>query len=426
MTRRERIFPIFGGSIGNLVEWYDWNIYAAFALYFAPSFFPASDRTAQLLGAAAIFAVGFLMRPIGAWAMGIYSDRHGRKAGLTLSVLVMCAGSFAIAAVPTYASIGMAAPIILILARLLQGLSVGGEYGAGATYMSEMALDKNRGFWTSFHHVTLNLGQLSALGVLLLLQATLSETQLESWGWRIPFVVGGLLGLVALILRRRLMETEAFTRQTNRQDSKTASSLRALLRDHGRNFWLVFFLTAGGTLAFYAYGTYMQKFLVNTSGFSRQQATSIMTLALFCFMCVQPLYGALSDRIGRKPVMIGFGVMGTLCTVPIFRTLETVQSPYVAFALIFALLLIVCGYTSVNALVKAELFPSRIRALGVALPYALANALFGGSVEYVALQLKSWGHEGAFYWYITAMIAVSLVAYVVMPESKRASLVDEV
>lgn len=356
--------------------------------------------------------------------MGIYSDRHGRKAGLTLSVLVMCAGSFAIAAVPTYAHIGMAAPVILILARLLQGLSVGGEYGAGATYMSEMALDKNRGFWTSFHHVTLNLGQLSALAVLLLLQASLSETQLEQWGWRIPFAIGGVLGLVALILRRRLIETEAFTR-IDRQEA-TPSSLRTLLRDHGRNFWLVFFLTAGGTLAFYAYGTYMQKFLVNTSGFSRQQATAIMTLALFCFMCVQPLYGALSDRIGRKPVMIGFGIMGTLCTVPIFRMLETVRSPYVAFALIFALLLIVCGYTSVNALVKAELFPSRIRALGVALPYALANALFGGSVEYVALQLKSWGHEAAFYWYITAMIAVSLVAYVVMPESRKASLIDEV
>ena len=167
---RSRLLSIFGGSAGNLVEWYDWYVYAAFALYFAPVFFPQSDATAQLLSAGAIFAIGFLMRPIGAWLMGTYADRKGRKAGLTVSVLMMSAGSLLIAITPTYESIGIGAPALLVFARLVQGLSVGGEYGASATYLSEMAGSKRRGFWSSFQYVTLIMGQLLALAVLLILQ----------------------------------------------------------------------------------------------------------------------------------------------------------------------------------------------------------------------------------------------------------------
>jgi MHS family alpha-ketoglutarate permease-like MFS transporter len=425
--RRRRIKSIIGGSAGNLVEWYDWYVYSAFTLYFAPSFFPSDDPTAQLLSAAAIFAVGFVMRPVGAWIMGIYADRKGRKAGLTFSVTLMCAGSLLIAVTPGYDRIGIAAPIILLVARLLQGLSVGGEYGASATYLSEMAGKENRGFFSSFQYVTLISGQLIALCVLLGLQATLAPKDLEAWGWRIPFAAGGVLAVAVYYIRRGLSETESFTkaRDAAKRDASAVSSGWALFRQHPRQALTVILLTAGGTLAFYAYSTYMQKFLVNTSGFSREAATEITAAALFIYMLLQPLAGALSDRVGRKPLMVGFGVAGVAFTWLIFRTLETTTSSFVAFLLVLAALVIVTGYTAINAVVKAELFPAHIRALGVALPYALANTVFGGTAEYVALWFKSQHMERGFYIYVTAMIAVSLVVYLRMPDTKHRSLIEE-
>ena len=423
IEQRQRLKAIVGGSAGNLVEWYDWYVYSAFTLYFAPAFFPAGNRTAELLSAAAVFAVGFLMRPIGAWAMGIYADRRGRKAGLSLSVSLMCAGSLMIAVIPTYASIGAAAPALLVLARMLQGLSVGGEYGASATYLSEMAGRKRRGFFSSFQYVTLISGQLIALAVLIILQRLMSETALEAWGWRIPFAIGGALAVIVFYIRRRLAETESFANA--QAEGAPRSSGASLFRDHPKAALLVMALTAGGTLAFYAYTTYMQKFLVNTAGFGREAATEISAAALFVFMCLQPAAGALSDRVGRRPLMIGFGLAGVLFTYPIFRTLETVRDPLAAFALVLAALVIVTGYTSINAVVKAELFPAHVRALGVALPYALANTLFGGTAEYVALWLKAEGLERGFYWYVTGLIAVSLIVYVRMKDTRDHSLIRE-
>ncbi|MEN2712027.1 MFS transporter [Sphingomonas sp. NPDC092331] len=417
---RHRLRSILGGSAGNLVEWYDWYAYSAFTLYFAPHFFPKGDQTAQLLNAAAVFAVGFLMRPVGGWLMGIYGDRYGRKAGLTLSVTLMCAGSLLIAVTPGYATIGVAAPALLVLARLMQGISVGGEYGASATYLSEMAGKRHRGFWSSFQYVTLISGQLVALLVLLVLQSMLSEAALDAWGWRIPFLIGGVLAVIVFWLRRRLAETESFEKRGGGQ-----SSIFALFRHHPREAGLVMLLTAGGTLAFYAYSIYLQKFLVNTSGFDRATAAQINAAALFGFMLIQPLAGALSDRIGRKPLMIGFGVLGVLLTWPIFTTLESVRSPMLAFLIMLGALAIVTGYTSINAVVKAELFPAHIRTLGVALPYAVANALFGGTAEYVALWFKDAGWERGFYWYVTAMIGVSLATYLGMRDTAKHSRILE-
>lgn len=416
---RERLKAIIGGSTGNLVEWYDWYAYAAFTLYFAPHFFPSDNPTAQLLGAAAVFAVGFFMRPLGAWMMGVYADRRGRKSGLALSVTLMCAGSLLIAVTPTYESIGLLAPTLLVLARLMQGLSVGGEYGASATYLSEMAGQNRRGFYSSFQYVTLIGGQLVAIGLLLTLQAILSEPALEAWGWRIPFAIGALLAVVVFWIRQGLSETESFRNAQDRAAPK--SGMFALFTHYPRQAFTVMLLTAGGTLAFYAYSIYMQKFLVNTSGFSREVAAQINGGTLFVFMVLQPVAGALSDRIGRKPLLIGFGVLGLVCTYPLFATLETTRDPVSAFLLVLGGLVIVTGYTSINAVVKAEMFPAHIRALGVALPYALANTIFGGTAEYVALSFKNGGWERGFYWYVTAMIAVSLIVYIRMQDTGKIS-----
>jgi MHS family alpha-ketoglutarate permease-like MFS transporter len=418
-----RLRSIMGGSVGNLVEWYDWYVYSAFSLYFSKTFFPPADQTVQLLNAAAVFAVGFLMRPIGGWLMGRYADRHGRRAALTVSVLLMCAGSLLIAVTPSYAAIGVVAPALLIIARMMQGLSVGGEYGASATYLSEMAGQAHRGFWSSFQYVTLIMGQLLALGVLLVLQRTLSVPQLEQWGWRIPFVIGAACALVAVALRRGIGETAAFTRHVVPGASK-GSALASLLA-HPRAVATVFGLTAGGAVAFYTFTTYAQKFLVNTAGFSKNDATLVSAASLAIFMCVQPLVGALSDRIGRRPVLIAFGVIGTLGTRPLLTALATAQGVGMALLLLTAALLVVSGYTAINAVVKAELFPADVRALGVAFPYAVAVSMFGGTAEYLALWFKNMGHEGWFYWYVSGCILMSLLVYVAMPETRDSAVMQD-
>jgi MFS transporter, MHS family, alpha-ketoglutarate permease len=423
-TPSRRFRNIIGGSAGNLVEWFDWYVYSAFALYFAPVFFPKGDTTAQLLQTAAIFAVGFVMRPIGAWAMGIYADHRGRKAGLTLSVSLMCAGSLLIAMAPGYATAGVLSPAILVLARIIQGLSLGGEYGSSATYLSEMADRARRGFWSSFQYVTIIGGQLSALALLVVLQATIGEDAMQTWGWRTGFAAGAVLAVVVFFIRRRLDETISYENVAARSDRRR-SSIGTLFREHPREALLVMALTAGGTAAFYAYTIYLQKFLANTSGFDRATASRIMTVALGLMLVIQPLAGALSDRIGRKPLMIFFGVGATLFTYPLFLALERTTETIPAFMLVMAALIIVSGYTAINAIIKAEMFPADIRALGVALPYAIANAIFGGTAEYIALWFKNIGHERWFYVYISALAACSLVAYVRMRETKTNSRIEE-
>lgn len=423
LTSTQRLKSIFRGSVGNLIEWYDWYVYAAFSIYFAKSFFPNGDLTAQLLNTSAIFAVGFFMRPIGGWLMGSYADRKGRKKALIASVLLMCLGSLIIACTPNYDSIGIAAPILLVCARLLQGLSVGGEYASSATYLSEMATKERRGFYSSFQYVTLIAGQLLALTVLILLQHVfLSAEQLEAWGWRIPFALGALFSLVAFYLRYGMQETQTFTAHENTQPKENL--MRTLFR-YPKEIFIVIGLTMGGTLAFYTYSTYMQKYLVNSVGMSKDDATLISAATLFGFMLLQPLIGALSDKIGRRPILITFGVLGTLCTVPILSSLSHTTSWWGAFALIMMALVVVSGYTSINAVVKAELFPVEIRTLGVGLPYATAVSVFGGTAEYVALWFKEIGCESGFYWYVTACIACSLLVYLLMQDTKQFSRMDK-
>ena len=421
-SNRSRLKSIVGGSAGNLVEWYDWYAYSALTIYFAPVFFPKEDATAQLLSAAAIFAVGFLMRPIGAWLMGIYSDRHGRKSGLALSVALMAGGSLLIAVAPTYSKAGALAPLVLVIARMLQGLSVGGEYGASATYLSEMALRNRRAFWASFQYFTLIGGQLLALAVVVLLQSTMPEARLQEWGWRVAFGIGALLAVGVYILRTRLAETQSFTNQASDRQRSTAIGL---WKQHPREFLIVAAISGGGSAAFYAYTTYMQKFLTNTSGFSRTSATEIMTFALVVFMVIQPLWGMVADRVGRKPILYVFGFGGILVSVPVFTAISHATNPTLALTLVLVPLVLLGAYTSISGLIKAELFPAHIRTLGVALPYAVGNCLFGGTAEYVALWFKQAGAESGFYWYLTAVIGMAAIAFVMLPETKRTSLIRE-
>jgi MFS transporter, MHS family, alpha-ketoglutarate permease len=418
---RRRIFAIVGASSGNLVEWFDFYVYSFTALYFAPAFFPSGNTTTQLLNTAGVFAAGFLMRPIGGWFFGRLADKRGRRTAMMVSVFMMCGGSLVIAMLPTYAQIGAFAPALLLVARLFQGLSVGGEYGTSATYMSEIALKGRRGFFASFQYVTLIGGQLCALLVLVILQQTLSTEELKAWGWRVPFVIGAIAALIALYLRKSLDETTtAATRQR-----KEAGTLRGLWMHKGA-FMTVLGFTAGGSLIFYTFTTYMQKYLVNTAGMQTKTASNVMTAALFVYMVMQPAFGALSDRIGRRQSMLFFGLFATIGTVPLLHALKDVSSPYAAFALVVVALAIGSFYTSISGLIKAEMFPPEVRALGVGLSYAVANAIFGGSAEYVALWLKSIGVESMFFWYVTVMCAIAgLVSLRMRDPSKEGYLRHE-
>ena len=412
---------VMRGSLGNLIEWYDWYAYAAFSIYFAGVFFPSSNPTAQLLNTAGIFAVGFLVRPLGGWMFGRYADKFGRRASLTLSVTLMGIGSLGIAVLPGYAQIGTMAPILLVAARLLQGLSLGGEYGTSATYLSEVATPHRRGFYSSFQYVTLTSGQLLALGVQIVLQQVLTPEELHSWGWRIAFVIGAAAAVTVMWLRRTMDESANY--QLAAEETTERGSLRNLFT-YPRECLTVVGLTLGGTIAFYTFTTYMQKFMINTTGLPKEQVTWINFIALVIFVGLQPVIGALSDRVGRRPILIAFGLGATVCTVPLLTAVATAGSALSAFALMMIGLIIVSGYTSINAVVKAELFPARIRALGVGLPYALTVAVFGGTTEYVALWLKNAGHESWFFFYVAGAASISLLVYVFMGESSARSYLE--
>jgi metabolite-proton symporter len=403
LTGAARLRAIIASSAGNLVEWYDFYVYSFTSLYFASEFFPGNDPTAQLLSAAAVFAVGFLMRPLGGWLFGRIADRRGRKTSLLLSVLIMCLGSLAIAVLPTHAAIGAAAPFLLLVIRMVQGLALGGEYGATATYMSEVSIAHRRGYYASFQYVTLIGGQLVALLVLVVLQQLLPEEAIREWAWRVPFAIGGVLAIVVIYLRSTLHETVAV-----HERPADAGTMRALMK-HSRALLIVLGLTAGGSLLFYTFTTYMQKYLVNTAGMSAKTASLVMTAALFIYMVMQPVFGLLSDRIGRRTSLILFGGLATVATYPLLAALGGVTNPVTALLLVLCALMIISFYTAISGVFKAELFPMNVRALGVGLSYAVGNALFGGTAEYVALWFRHRQMESGFYFYVTALSAVAFI-----------------
>jgi len=421
LSPAQRLKNILGGSAGNFVEWFDWFAYSAFALYFSRAFFPAGDQTAQLLGAAAIFAVGFIARPVGALALGMYADRAGRRAALTLSVAMMCVGSLLIALIPT--GLGLLSPALLLLARVLQGLSVGGEYGASATYITEMAERTRRGFWSGFLYVTLTGGQLAALLLLVLLQNVLTEAELYAWGWRVPFVVGAMLAIVVWWMRRGIHETHAFTRAST--SVRERGRAWALFVHYPRETFTVMALTAAGGLGFYTYTAYMQKLLVNSAGFDKATASGVVTLLLATFMFLPPLAGWLADRVGhRRTLLVSFGGLAVV-SVPVLSALSTVTSPVAAFFLGLVPLLLLSGYCGLSAVFKAELYPAHVRALGVAVPYAIAQAIFGGNAETAALYLKKIGHEPVFFWIVAGMMVIGLVTTLRLRETRDHSLIHD-
>ncbi|MEI6283157.1 MAG: MFS transporter [Alphaproteobacteria bacterium] len=418
LSHTSRIKAIVAGSAGNLIEWYGFFVYALTALYFSGSFFPKSSEMIQLIATSAIFAVGFFFRPVGGWYFGRFADRNGRQAAMVVSVLLMGLGSLMIAVLPTYAQIGVFAPILLLLSRIIQGFSTGGQYGTAATYLSEIAGKNRRGFYSSFQYVTLICGQLLATALIILLSHILSPDAMKSYGWRIAFLVGAIGAGTILLFRHAMHETStAATR------SKNAGKIGEL-KKHIPACLTVAGLTAGGSLSFYTFTTYMQKYLVGTTHLSKDTANNIMLGALTIFMCLQPIVGSLADKVGRRNILMTFAILGTLFTLPILAAIAHANSPLVAFGLVMAGLVINTFYTAVSGLFKAELFPMHVRALGVGLSYGIANAIFGGTAENVALGFKAANHEHYFYWYVTVICAISVVTAIFMRDTRKFNPLD--
>ncbi|MFN2475057.1 MAG: MFS transporter [Chthoniobacterales bacterium] len=424
--QRTVVGNILRGSLGNMVEWFDFYSFTVFGTYFAHSFFASGKEDQDLLGVLGVFAAGFMMRPVGSWFFGRYADQRGRRAALTLSVLLMAAGSLLIAVTPGIQTIGIGAAITLFVARLIQGFSVGGEYGTSATYMSEMATRHRRGFYSSFQYLTLVSGQVLALVLQMILQATLSDQALHDWGWRIPFLVGAIAALSVMWLRRGMLESvpnEQMVAARSAKRGEAAPGTMRLLAQHWKPFLMVIGLTMGGTVAFYTFTSYMQILMLGTIR-DKTTVTTVNFFALLIFMLLQPVYGALSDRIGRKPLLLWFGIGGLLLTWPIMTALTNTRSSALSFLLMMAALLIVLGYTSINALVKSEIFPRSVRALGVGLGYGIANAIFGGTAPYIGKALHNAGRDDAFFTYVTICIGISLAVYICAFRNKETTLLD--
>jgi len=413
LSNAQKIRSIIAASSGNLVEWFDFYIYAFSAIYFAHTFSNSDNPIIQQISAFGVFAAGFFMRPIGSFVFGSLADKVGRKKSMVFSVVLMALGSFMIAALPSKDIVGDFAIILLLIARLIQGLSVGGEYGIAATYLSELASEGKRGFYSSFQYVTLIGGQLLAVASISIMLLIFSDEQMRDFAWRILFVVGGILALGSLFVRNVMNESA-----TELHKHEDRGTLKALFLSW-KSFLLVVGITAGGSLAFYTITTYTKTFIVNVGLLDKTLSNNIYLVALFILMLIQPLFGLLGDKIGHKNSLIIFSILAFLGIFPVFSALKTATNPYNVLALILVLFVILSFYTSVAGIFKAKLFPEHVRALGTGLGYAIPNAMFGGSAPFVALQFKNAGFENGFFIYVAVLMFVVFLVALCLPKKSE-------
>jgi MHS family alpha-ketoglutarate permease-like MFS transporter len=404
-TSRPRLRPLLAAAVGNIVEWFDFTIYATFAVYFAPLFFPSADPTASLLSTFAVFAVGFFVRPLGGWLIGAYADRRGRRKALLLTIVLMTAPAFVIGIAPTYASVGVLAPVVLVLARMLQGFAAGGEAGGAMAYLSEIAPEHRKGLYSSLWYTTVVLGMVVASMTGFVLTRLLAAEAMGEWGWRIPFLLGGVAGLLSLWVRRAMVET------SDAVVDGTAASRRAglgtLLLEYPRETLRVILLMAGSATAFYTFVSYMPTHLIKSVGLAPSTTFGVHTVALIVFMVLLPTFGAVSDRIGRRPLGFVFAIGGGIAIYPLSLALS--DRWYVSLAVDLAFLALTACIFSVLAVIMTDLFPSRMRAMGVGAPYNLATAIFGGTAPFLLTWLAGQGRADSYFIYLAGLVLLSAV-----------------
>ena len=411
-------------NFGNVLEWYDWNIYTIFAPYFALQFFNHDNPTSALLSTLAVFAVGFVARPVGGYIFGAYADKVGRKQSLVVAMMITAGGSLVIGLSPTFDSVGIVASIILVTARLVQGLAHGGEMGTAVTYLVERAPRQRRAFFGSSSWFSVVLGTMVASLTGLLINQLLTESQVTAWGWRIPFIIGGILGLYALWLRRGLNETEAF--EAGKETQATGSVTQAgngsdgSIFHHWRGLATIFFVSAGGSLFFYTWSIYMPTHVQVAHGQSASSALGASLFAEFIFLLAIPVMGIIGDRVGRRPMVLVSGVLFLVITIPVYRFLDgTFATQFVGQTLALIALSFLFG---VNGAIWTESLPTRFRAKGVATTLSLATAIFGGTAPYLNAWLGEQGNPQVFQYYLVAMAVVLVITGVLMRETKGVDL----
>jgi MHS family alpha-ketoglutarate permease-like MFS transporter len=413
---RGGVRQIFAAGIGNMAEWYDWYIYTFLTPVFATQIFPGNNALAQSLESFAIFAVGFFLRPIGGLLIGSLADRWGRRNTLTLTILAMGAASLIIAVTPSYAAVGALAPIMLVFARLLSGLSIGGEFAANTTFLVESAPAGRRGFYSSFQYVSTTVGQLIASGLSAVLAATLTEDQMNGWGWRIGFAVGAVIALVGFWIRRGAVEPHTVRREDR------PGLFEAIVR-YPKPSLLVIGVTIAGTISYYTWTSYLPTY-AEQNKVPLDQALLISTISLAFFAVIQPVIGMISDAIGRKPMLIGFAAVFAAGVVPALAVVRSAP-PFAVFLVISLVGMVVLScFTSISAALNAEIVPGRVRAAGIGFPYSLTVALFGGTAPFIGTWFTKLGHPGLFGYWIALLCVVSLIVYIAMPETARKPMTD--
>jgi len=414
LTRAQRK-AIVAATLGTIVEFSDWIIYATFAALFSRHFFPANNDRASLLAAFAVFAVGFVMRPIGGAVLGAYADRRGRKNGLALSVALMAGSSLVIALCPGYASIGIAAPLILVLARLVQGFAAGGEFGSASTFLIESSAPSQRGFAGSWQHFAVNAGVLVAALIGAILTSIIAPAAMAQWGWRVAFAIAGLLGFVALWVRLAVAETDAF-KKTIATHRRVQHPLLVLIREHRRATLRVIGIAMAGNLCIYLWLVLFPTLAHLRTGLPLRDAFMASVISIVVSLIAIPFIGMLSDRIGRRPVLLAFAGGSALFAWPALHFLS--NDFWSATAIVTTGMLLSSGFAATCATVMAEQFPAHVRATGVALPYAISAALFGGTLPYIVTAMSTSGLSQYLWLYVAAVCSVGFVVYARMPETR--------
>lgn len=415
----DRRRTLFGLGAGNAMEWFDWNVYATFASFFAAQFFNAHSAVSALLSTLAVFAVGFAARPIGGWVFGWIADRKGRQLAMALTVAIAAAGSLVIGLSPTYGQIGVWASVILVAARLAQGLAHGGELPSAQTYIAEVAPPARRGLWSSLIYFSGTCGVL--VGTLLgaVLSGVLTHEQMLSFGWRIPFILGGVFGIYSLYVRLRMRETEVF--QAAKKDAgKEKGQIWQTIKQNPKLLAQVIGLTVGATVIYYMWAVAAPSYAITVRGVPPTGALWAGVFANVIFLIALPLWGIVSDRIGRKPVL--FIAIAGLLVLSFPLNAMVGHEAWQLFVAMSIALIFMAGFSSIGPAVYAEIFPTRIRAVGVGVPYSIAVAAFGGTAPYLQTLFAGNGHPSLFIVYGIVLMVISALVVFTLPETRGVDL----
>ncbi|MGV9800943.1 MFS transporter [Mycobacterium sp. NPDC003449] len=417
---------LLGAGIGNALEWYDWSVYAIFAPFFATQFFVDDGATGALLSTLAVFAVGFLMRPVGGFLFGWLADRYGRRFSMTACMMLMAAGSLMIGIAPVDAQVGVWAAVILVVARLAQGLAHGGEIAASYTYIAEIAPRARRGLWATSMYVSVTAGVVLATLIGAAASSSAGAEAMHEWGWRLPFLLGGALGFVGLYLRRTLPETEAFLVESDSTGTDVApqpTSTKELLRGlsgNKANLARMIGLTLAITIVYNTWAIGVTGFAISTRGVPASQALWAALAANLVFMATLPLWGKLSDRYGRRPILITYSVAFIVLSFPLLAAIN--DSPIRLFVVMSIALFFLGASVGVMPAYFAELFPTAVRASGIGVPYSFTVAIFGGTAPYIATWLAERDLEWVFAGYAIVSVAIGLVTTLLSPETRGREL----